>query len=301
MATDNNPVIIVSASNDRYCMGLAVALVSALQNCRGWAHEPVSIIVLDGGIRPRNWRRLEKSLHLVGVAHRVMRFRPDLSLFDGFPMDYGASYLTYARLLLPKLLPDTNRILYIDSDLLILESLVSIWNTKLENCAFAAVVDAHVKTVGGESLPVEELGLLSDAPYAQAGFMLLDLDTWREMNLSELCFDYLRRYPERAKHWDQSALNAIIDQKWAKLPDRWNVPAACVGNEPHKESTKHPAVVHFSGPYKPWNYGIHTWGVSQSFFSVLDQTAWRGWRPSRVRAILKLWKSRLSQILKIES
>lgn len=293
--TKNNAVTIASASNDRYVLGLAVALVSALGHCRGWVQEPVLIVVLDGGIRPRNWRRLEKSLNAVGVPHRVLRFKPDLSLFAGFPMDYGASYLTYARLFLPKLLPETKRILYIDSDLLINESLQSVWDTELGDAPIAAAVCAHVKTIGNEQLPVEALGLDPQAPYLQAGFLLIDLDRWREMDLSERCLDYLRRYSDRAPHWDQSALNAVIGQKWKLLPDRWNVPAAYFELKLENGSTMTPAVLHFSGPEKPWRYGNHTWTVAEGFFSVLDRTAWRGWRPSRLRAALKTCKLRLYQ------
>jgi lipopolysaccharide biosynthesis glycosyltransferase len=299
--TTSNPVVIASASNDRYSMGLVVALVSALENCRGWVHHSVLIVVLDGGIQPRNWRRLEKSLDSVGVAHRVLRFKPDLSLFEGFPLDYGASYLTYARLFLPKLLPDICRILYIDSDLLIQESLQPIWETNLGDTPLAAAVCAHVETIGNENLPVEELGLIADAPYLQAGFLLIDLDVWRKMNLSERCLDYLRRYPDRAPHWDQSAINAVIDQKWTALPERWNVPAAYVEFKSGSWNAINPAVLHYSGPDKPWLYGNHTWSVAQPFFTLLDQTAWRGWRPSHLRAKLKFLKWKLHQILRAES
>ena len=216
-------------------------------------------------------------------------------------MDYGASYLTYARLFLPKLLPEVGRILYIDSDLIIMESLEAVWNTYLENTPLAAAVCAHVKTIGNECLPTEELGLPPEAPYLQAGFLVIDLGAWRKMDLSKRCVDYLLRYPDRAPHWDQSALNAVIDQKWAVLPDRWNVPAGYIELEPEKYSKIKPAVLHYSGPDKPWRYGNHTWGVARPFFSVLDQTAWRGWRPSRLRAALKFWKWKLHQILQSES
>lgn len=292
----HDPVVIASASDNRYCMGLAVALVSALENCRGWTRDPVLIVVLDGGIRPWKWRRLEKSLASVGVPYRILRFKPDLSLFSGFPMDYGASHLTYARLLLPKLLPETKRLIYIDSDLLINESLQNVWETNLGDTPLAAAVCAHVKTIGNESLPVEELGLTPEAPYLQAGFLLIDLDVWRELNLSKLCLDYLWQYPERAPHWDQSALNAVIRQNWTMLPERWNVPAALVEFDAENWSAIAPGVLHFSGPDKPWRYGNHFWGVAQPFFAVVDQTEWRGWRPSRLRAKLKLWKLKSYQI-----
>ncbi|NBB79001.1 MAG: hypothetical protein GVY36_06075 [Verrucomicrobia bacterium] len=296
--TENEPVVIASAANDRYSMGLAVALVSALQNCRTWVSQPVLIVVLDGGIRARNWRRLKKSLDSVGVPHRILRFKPDLSLFVDFPMDYGASHLTYARLFLPKLLPDTCRILYIDSDLLIRESLEKIWGMHLGETPLAAAVCAHVKQIGNEELPFQELGLRPEAPYLQAGFLLIDLDVWRRMDLSERCLDYLRSHPDRAPHWDQSALNAVIHGNWTVFPDKWNVPAAHLRLESEKWHPISPAVLHYSGPDKPWNYGNHTWGVARPFFSTLDKTAWRGWRPSRVRALMKYCKWKLHETLK---
>jgi lipopolysaccharide biosynthesis glycosyltransferase len=294
----SEPVVISSASNDRYCIGLAVALVSALENCRGWVDAPVSIVVLDGGIRPRNWRRLQQSLDSTNVPYRLSRFKPDLKLFEGFPTDYGATYLTYARLFLPKLLPDVRRILYIDSDLLIMDSLESIWATELGGNPLAAAVCAHVKKIGRESLPIKELGLSPEAPYLQAGFLLIDLDAWREMSLSEKCLEYLRRFPDKAPHWDQTALNAVIGTNWTRLPDEWNVPAAHLETEPKQWRGSKPAVLHYSGRDKPWSYGNHTWKIAQPFFLALDRTAWRHWRPSKLRALLKFWKWKLQTSLR---
>ena len=41
-----------------------------------------------------------------------------------------------------------------------------------------------------------------------------------------------------------------------------------------------PKVVHFTTEWKPWHYGI-THPYRDDFYHTLDQTVWRGWRPSK--------------------
>lgn len=287
-----DPIAICSAANHTYTMGLAVALVSALRHAPQSAH-PIKVYVLDGGIREVGWQRIADSLCQVGRPHELIRLQPDMARFAGLPQDWGSSVMTYARLALPEMVGDTERLFYIDSDLVVQKDWSSVWKTDLDCAVIAAAREVVVGTLGQEHLPLEEFGLNPEAPYLQAGVMLIDLPQWRDRRVSERVLDYLRSHPNHAKHWDQSALNVVLYEHWRQLPDAWNVPAHWADQRREGFDLEMAAILHFAGPHKPWLYGYHRSGSAGRFFEVLDQTAWRGWRPSAVKQWLKWAKYHL--------
>jgi lipopolysaccharide biosynthesis glycosyltransferase len=206
--------------------------------------------------------------------------------------------MAYARLLLPDLLPEVSRLLYVDSDLLVKRSVAPIWEMDMGDKLVAATSCSEIQTLEKGSLPVNELELNPDAPYLQSGFMLMDLDGWRVSGFSEQCLEYLTRFPEHAPHWDQSAINGMIGSRWKRLDPMWNVSVMDFeklnGGEVDEVN-----VLHYSGPYKPWKFGTHRWGCSKYFYDLLDRTEWSGWRPSYVRHLLRTAKFRLWKCLGI--
>jgi lipopolysaccharide biosynthesis glycosyltransferase len=286
-----DPIAICSAANHTYTVGLAVALVSALRHAPQSVH-PVKVYVLDGGIREAGWQRIADSLRRVGRPNELIRLQPDMARFAGLPQDWGSSVMTYARLALPEMVTDAKRLFYIDSDLVVQRDWTPVWETDLDGAVIAAAREVVIGTLGRENLPLEELGLNPEAPYLQAGVMLIDLPLWRAQRVSEQVLDYLRSHPNQAKHWDQSALNVMLYQQWRQLPDEWNVPAHWAEQGREGFDLEKASVLHYAGPNKPWIYGHHRSGSAARFFRVLDLTAWKNWRPSALRQALKWVKYR---------
>lgn len=276
-------------------MGLTVAVVSVLKHAPKTS-VPVRLVILDGGIQPKNWLRFEQSIARATTKVEIQRIRPDLSTFEGFKRDYGNSCMTYARLLLPKLLPDTGRLLYFDSDLVVTRSWKPLWEMNLGENLLSAAVCQQVQTIGQGGLPLDDLGLDPCGRYLQAGFMLVNLNAWRHADFDEQCIRYLKRFPNHAPNWDQSAINATVDGRWIELNRAWNTPAGFY-EEAIPRGADLPAVIHFSGPYKPWQYGIHRWKSARAFYDLLDETAWRGWRPSTLRHFARQLKWRAGKLL----
>jgi lipopolysaccharide biosynthesis glycosyltransferase len=280
-------ICICSAANHTYTMGLVVALYSALSHAPA-SNEPVRIYVLDGGIRDANWNRLEASLARTGISHELIRLKPDMARFAGLPQDWGSSVMTYARLALPEMV-DEDRIFYVDSDIVVQRDWTSVWKTCLDGKIVGTSREVVIGTLGKEDLPLAAFGMDPDAPYLQAGVMLIDLPRWREERVSEQVLGYLAKYRCHSKHWDQSALNVVLYGKWHQLPDEWNVPAHWA-DQGRAGCTLDGALLHFAGPHKPWLYGYHRSGSAGRFFRALDQTDWCRWRPSAIRQGLKWMK-----------
>ncbi|MDD5348906.1 MAG: glycosyltransferase family 8 protein [Chthoniobacteraceae bacterium] len=286
--------VLCSASNQTYVMGAAVALVSAVLHAPRGRH--CRVYLLDGGIRPASWRKLEKTFAALPRSCELIRLRPDMGRYAGLPQDWGSSVMTYARLALPQMVEE-ERIFYVDADLLVQADWEPLWETPLcDGAVVAAAPDIVTKTLGGESLDLEKFCLDPAAPYLQAGLLLIDLAEWRRLGVSEKVVEYLRENPEHARHWDQSALNVVLYRRWKPLPMGWNTPAwwADLGREGCRIDAP---VLHFVGPNKPWIYGFHTAPSGAAFFRFLDRTAWKGWRPNGVRFACKMAKYRAGKAL----
>ncbi|MFM7236221.1 MAG: glycosyltransferase family 8 protein [Cyanobium sp.] len=185
--------------------------------------------------------------------------RADAELVAGFPFDGHASAATYFRLLLPDLLPsNVSRVIFIDSDAIVMADLQELWQLPLEGKALAAVPDHWISCrdhgyVHGE--------------YFNAGIMLIDLEVWRKKDVLGLGRAFAEANPHRLRHWDQDVLNAVFAGQWKTIGERWNACPHLFGLLPtfsldpenltasEQLAISGPAIVHFAGPgpVKPWN------------------------------------------------
>jgi lipopolysaccharide biosynthesis glycosyltransferase len=288
-------VALCTACNETYALGGSVALCSALRRIPP-AAGVVRIYVLDGGIKPGSWARLARSLTLTGREHTLIRLQPAMARFAGLPQDWGSSVMTYARLALPELV-DEPRLIYIDADMVVQADVSAFAARDLEGAVVGAAMDVITRTFGNEGLPLQELGLPPDAPYFQAGFLIIDLAKWREAKVSEGVLDYLRAWPKHARFWDQSALNVVLHRRWLQLADGWNTPAWWA-DEGRGGCHLDGEILHFVGPNKPWLLGHDRGGAADRFFAEVRRTAWGRWRPNRARFALKMLRYRLGQFLR---
>ncbi len=138
------------------------------------------------------------------------------------------TYVTPTALMkfeLPLILSEIDEVLYLDSDIIINQSLDSIFEYDLTNYALAAVFDiVYYKAV----TPLEVQKEVRPEFYFNAGVMLLNLKAFREKNISELLWKskLSSNYDpsEKLKLMDQNALNKVLASTCLPLPIRFNCP-----------------------------------------------------------------------------
>jgi lipopolysaccharide biosynthesis glycosyltransferase len=243
---------IVLAADANYAMPLAVTLRSIVQTNRAlW---PIRFTVLTDKFTPELEEKVESSLPVGGAD---ILWRPiDVSLFAGFnPTMAHLSKMTFARLLIPQIIPlGIPRVLYIDSDVLVLDSIKELYTLDLEGRTIGAVDDLHLETAFrvqhldpwiSRVLHKECKGLPDVARYFNAGVLLIDLDKWRRDEISEKAIQYLAAHP-KTPTGDQDALNAVLDCAWKPIDQKWNF------QNGYQIGTPDAAIVHFVAKHKPW-------------------------------------------------
>jgi lipopolysaccharide biosynthesis glycosyltransferase len=187
-------------------------------------------------------------------------------------VDKWASTAVYYRLLAPRLLPaDMNKILYLDSDLIVRGSLSDLWNTDLADKALAAVPDCWQDSKSLAVLPAGE-------KLFNSGVLLINLRFWRQHNVPRQAIEFVKRYPEKVQFWDQDALNAILVHRWIELPVCWNAQnEAQWARASGREKIMEPAVVHFINADKPWHWS-NNHPFKNEYRKYRLKTPWRRYR-----------------------
>lgn len=199
-------------------------------------------------------------------------------LLRGFPVEKFHEAAWY-KILLPALLPQLERVLYIDADTIVADSLLPLWQTDLYGQLYAAVTNPLYPYM--RNWPKEDLGLSDPREYINTGVLLLDLKRWREERVIESLRDYAAAHPENTCP-EQDAMSALIPRRRVHLHPRWNAQSTVFELAPRQlpfsaaevaEARAKPAVIHYIGPFKPWHY-LCKHPLRALYFEHLRQTPW---------------------------
>jgi lipopolysaccharide biosynthesis glycosyltransferase len=284
-ASDPNTVHIAAAANDAYAMGLAVMLRSAA-SVLGEGRS-LKAHVLTRRLSAENRERILRSLPDGRVEVSWIDVPPD-RMPDVTGRIRGFDWITveaYDRLLLPEFLPDLDKVIYLDSDLVVCRDPGRLWDLDTGDALLLAApeIDPDCRYVSSKKgiARYEELGLREDLDVFNSGVMVLDLAAWRECHLTRQLFDYLEATHGEGGWHDQDALNAMVAGRWGRLEPRWNVTMHLFrkrGSRREPEINANPFVIHFNSSVKPWQSGF-PFDCGVYFFRHLDETEWKGWRP----------------------
>lgn len=277
------PLHVACSADQRYLAHSAAMLRSVLQKRAG---EPTVVHFLHGPqLRANAIHQLGRMVrHSSGtfIAHRI-----ETTAIAGLPSWGRIPAVMWHRILLPDLLPDVSRILYLDVDVLVTDSLDELWECDLEEAYVAAVTNVPEWHRFGHA---EEIGLPRPESYFNSGVLLMNLTLMRRDRCTEALLRCARERIGDLLWPDQDALNIVLGRKRVALHPRWNLmnsirqfPWASnfFDTDAIAEAVARPAIVHFEGPAdnKPWHV------LSQNPYRALyrehrRRTPWPRYRPS---------------------
>lgn len=186
---------------------------------------------------------------LVKAGHSISFYEVDELLVKRFVLSGNWTSVVYYRLFFSLLLPGhITRMIYLDCDTVVVNSLRSLYSIDLESFPLGAVYDNYVKTQ-------PHIGIVEEGEYFNSGVLLIDLKAWKRLEISEKAFNYLLSHPERILFVDQCALNAVLRNNWKKLEAKFNLmystlPEA-VSRTQIRELLKDTVVIHYT-LQRPW-------------------------------------------------
>lgn len=177
----------------------------------------------------------------------------------------GISAGAYLRLALHQILPEADKILYLDVDILVRNSLLPLWQTALSDNLLAAVkgpVGLSEKWAWNSDRPYWHLLAGMEGRYINSGVLLMNLAQIRGRGLDKQ-WEKLGR--QKLYYQDQDILNITCKDAIVYLPLAYNrlaymqegdyhrfVEEGLCTQEEYEEAMEAPVILHYAGE-KPWN------------------------------------------------
>ena len=208
----------------------------------------VKIYVFNQGLSDewfRDFNELAEQLdsELVNISLEQVTISPEWLTQDHI------SSAAYARYFIPQFVAE-ERVLYLDSDLVVNRDLQPLFDIPLEGKLVAAVGDA-----GGYGF--------------NSGVLLIDNRAWKERQLQEIFIKETDRIMGLVQsgqmedfNGDQTVLNHVLAQDWLPLDKIYNLQvghdlvAFYSGWDGHFELAQEPLIIHYTTYRKPWNSEI---------------------------------------------
>ena len=245
------------------------------------AHVPgLEATVLDNGISAENRARIDALGARLGIPLR--RIEIDAGRFDDLPVLRGhLTRSTYLRLLIPDLMPDADRVLYMDCDMVVTEDLSPLAALPLGDAVVAAV-----PCPSPDAAELADMGM-AQGEYFNAGLLVMNLPVWRAEGLADRCIGLLSDPARPLRSEDQSALNLVARGRVLPLPARFNIYADPAAYTAVAELPPDPAVIHYVVGMKPWVGPASLGRVWESYRAAISDLM----PPARAAT----WKRRLSR------
>lgn len=265
----DKPIVpVVFAADDNYVPQLTTTVYSAMKNA-----DPsyfYDVVVLQRNVAWDKQERLRDFFkQFPNMSLRFTNVERELSGYDLSTNNAHISIETYYRFLIQKLLPFYDKVLYLDSDIVINGDIAKLYNTDLQGKLLGAIRDidflANLNVKHGKRMGYAKNVLKMKNPYDyfQAGVLVLNTKAMRERYTIKQWLTYASN--PAFIYNDQDVLNAHCEGEVLYLPWEWNVVHDCggrVGNlfvqapndiyDAYMRSRSNPQIIHYAGFQKPW-------------------------------------------------
>ena len=275
-----NVIPVVFAANDRYTPYTAVAISSLIFNCS--PNFTYRIYVLNRDITEENVRRLESLskdhvfVKCVNVSERIKEVT-----------DFRSLHLTQEtiyRLLIPELFSQYEKVIYLDSDLVVVGDISELYQYDIDGYLLAAAHDGY--TIFLKKYYQKNLGFSAKDAF-NAGVLLMNLPLLREKEIESQCLRLLEEDAQREEpkyvYLDQDVLNLTCGRNVFYLDTKWNLQHVYLRPECHKmlfpeykesilEAEKECRILHYASEDKPWKCFLLGVPKEEEFWKVAKQT-----------------------------
>lgn len=279
---------VMYAADENYAEIMAVSIKSMML-ANQW--EKIHFYLIEDGVSEDSRQKL---IDMISEANNEVTFiaKPDIrGMLNVELKTLRWSDSAYSRLFLKELFGDESHIeklLYMDCDTIIVDSLQELWNTDISDCLGAACLECmsnmHKRIVGAK--PKDN--------YINTGMLLLNVKRWIEENIQKIEGDFIKKYHGKTEYVDQGVINGTISNRFKLVSPRYNLtalaydftykemliyrkPSFGYSEEEWTAAVNKPAVVHFTTSFlsiRPW-YSGSKHPYAEAWKRIHDTTPWR--------------------------
>lgn len=254
------PVVFISSN--AWAVAAAVTLQSILDHYKG--EDPLKIYIFSADMTKENADRFI-SYSSENISVEVVEV--DDSMFEQFRVEgYYVPPISFVKARLAELLPQYDRIIYLDIDLIIKKDISPLMTVDIDDYYLAGIADMTAMVT------LQWHKRLKRMRYVNAGVLVLNAKKMREENSYQKCIDAKIAHPEY-QCYEQDTFNDVFDDEVKFLPLEWNVMTYNLILSPYtqysmnqinsfygteyktfQELEDNAAIIHLTNEYKPWEY-----------------------------------------------
>ena len=258
-----NPIPIAISINDKYTLPALVFVTSLMEHIGPKTKYEIYVMTADG--YPENNKvKFNKLVKKYGEEKLKVAF---LNMKDRYvPHTYGIHITkeTYFRVYLSDLLPNIDKLLYLDVDMINFKDLTEVYNMNMENKLYIyAMVDDY-----NHRAELYRFNIKPDK-YLNAGTLLMDLKKIKASGFDKKLQKFISQNSNSLEHHDQTAINVVYNNHLGVLPIRYVIfnfntfqDLVNFNNAQDKkyrrsegelkEAYNNPFLIHYAGYTKPW-------------------------------------------------
>lgn len=213
------PLYICLATDENYAQLATVAITSVFEKNR-YATE-IEIYILDGGIKEKTknimrslTKKYQRKIFFVDVTNKLKKLKEMNVNSQG---KFG-SYAAYSRFFITEYLPDyVDKILYIDCDTCVVNSLNELFSIDMKEYALAGILDIlpqfHKKYIN----------FSEQDNYYNSGVLLFNCEIWKKENYTNKIIEHIKNIKSNYSFHDQDLINIICKNKILTLSPKYMV------------------------------------------------------------------------------
>ena len=277
-----NTLRVSYACDDGYIKQTGISMVSLFENNKDF--KDIIVYLVSFNISSNNIKILENICKKYTRELKVISFE-DIA-YDLKISSTGRHIETiYAKLFFGRI-EGLNKILYLDSDTIVTESLKNLWTINLDGYCMGMV-----ETYTGKEAK-KQLGITKSSYFFNDGVALCNVSYCRQYNLIDKCLNLISKFNGNPPVLSEGVLNKVCENKILALPPKYNMMAGLyqyieldtqyIASKLHYsiedliDSWEHPVVIHYlSGFYnRPWNKSC-THPLKNEFLKYKEMSPWK--------------------------
>lgn len=244
-------------ADENFALPFGVCLTSIFESNKD---ELLKIHVITQGFSNETLLRINQTERAYGRNGSVEIHKISDEIFSQYPLSNQFPKAIYFRYIFAKLLPvGIEKLIYIDSDTVILSSLRVLWNIPLDETQLLGAVEDR----NGDDILIRNRIGRWHGVYYNSGMLLMNLRLWRKIDAFRILADFILNNQDVCVYPDQDAINVVFADKFVSLPYQYNFSMSFIA--PFETFRLHLSkkellefafdkiiILHYAAEVKPW-------------------------------------------------
>ena len=250
-SADKKEIPVFFATDNNYAPFMAVALASMLEKASKTYFYTVYVLTTD--LYREYIEQLETICQNAMPGNASVEF---VSLREEMEKTSGTFHLrdyysreTYCRIFIPRFFPQYDKVIYLDSDIVVTGDISELYNIDIGDNLVGAAIEEVMQSFDVFGTYVEKALGVPREKYFSAGVLLINAKKYREENIEEKFIALMNRFKFRITQ-DEDYLNVLCKDKVKWLDVGWNKSAYKTEGFDEKGLK----IIHYKINWKPWHY-----------------------------------------------